>query len=77
MNFAIIHILELQFFKSHNLKLAAFDITTLLLVLVPTIRGFAVYDRVAARLMIPYALFSMFAAALNLSILRMNGSKVD
>ncbi len=67
----------MQFFKAHNLKLAAWDLTALLVVLVPTVRAFGKYDALAARLMIPYALFSAFAAALNISILRMNGTKVE
>jgi tryptophan-rich sensory protein len=70
-------LLCLQFFKAHNLQVAAWDLAALLATLVPTIRSFAKYDSVAAGLMVPYALFSVFATALNLKILNLNGPKPE
>ena len=67
----------MQFFKVHNLKVAAWDLAALLATLVPTIKSFAEYDTLAAGLMVPYALFSAFAAALNLDILKLNGTKPE
>jgi len=65
------------FFKSHDLRTAAIDITALLAVLVPTVRQFYKYDVLAGRLMVPYILFSCFAAALTYRIRSLNGPHVE
>ncbi|KAI3436236.1 hypothetical protein D9Q98_002290 [Chlorella vulgaris] len=65
------------FFKSHNLKLAAIDITALLGVLGATIYEFSKVDKFAAQLLLPYLAWTTFAAALNYNILSQNGPKPE
>ena len=63
--------------KAHNLKAAAKDITALVPILGITAWQFSKYDALAGKLMIPYFLFTCFAAALTVNILERNGEKVD
>ncbi|KAL4458998.1 hypothetical protein ABPG75_013863 [Micractinium tetrahymenae] len=60
------------FFKAHNLKAAAVDITALLGVLGATIYEFNKVDTLAAQLLIPYLGWVSFATALTYNILANN-----
>ena len=67
----------LQFFKAHDLKAAAKDSAALVGTVAWTVMQFSHYDTVAGRMMLPYLVVCTFAAALTVSILRMNGNKVE
>lgn len=60
------------FFKAHNLKAAAVDITALVGVLGATIYEFSKVDTLAAQLLIPYLGWVSFATALTYNILQNN-----
>jgi tryptophan-rich sensory protein len=60
------------FFGWHRGALAMIDIVVLWLLIVATMRAFAMHDRLAAWLLAPYLAWVSFAAALNLAVWRMN-----
>lgn len=67
------------FFKMHNLKAATIDISVLLGVLGLTIMEFNKVDGVAAKLMVPYLMWTSFATVLtwNIYLNNSNGRKND
>lgn len=60
------------FFKTHHLGMASGEIAGLLGVLAATIVEFHKVDQIAALLMLPYAGWSAFAAALTVTIWQLN-----
>ena len=60
------------FFGLHRPGWAAVEIVILLAAILGTIRAFARHDRIAAVLLVPYALWVGFAAALTFAIWRLN-----
>jgi translocator protein len=65
------------FFKKHDLKLAEWDISVLLVLLGVTVYKFNQFDPTAALLMVPYVAFSTFAALLTHRFRVLNGDKVE
>ena len=60
------------FFGLHRPGWAAVEIVILLATILGTIRAFARHDRIAAMLLVPYALWVGFATALTFAIWRLN-----
>lgn len=60
------------FFGLHRPGWAALEIVILLAAILGTIRAFARHDRIAAALLVPYALWVGFATALTVAIWRLN-----
>jgi len=67
------------FFKMHNLKAASLDISVLLGVLGFTMMEFYKVDTIAATCMVPYLMWTSFAAVLtwNIYLNNSNGEKSD
>jgi len=67
------------FFKMHNLKAASVDISVLLGVLGFTLYEFNKVDKVATTLMVPYLMWTSFAAVLtwNIYLNNSHGQKSD
>ena len=63
---------SLVFFGLHRPGWAAAEIVILLAAILATIRAFALHDRIAATLLVPYAVWVGYAAALNVAIWRLN-----
>lgn len=63
------------FFKLHNLRAASAEITALLGVLAITIYEFNKVDQTAALMLVPYAGWTSFAAALTYTITSLNPPK--
>lgn len=62
-----------MFFAAHNPLLGVINIVPQFLIIVATIAVFDRLDRIAARCLIPLALWVAFATVLNLEIWRLNG----
>lgn len=60
------------FFGLHQPGLALAEIIVLLLAILATLRAFWTVDRLAGKLLLPYALWVAFASVLNFTIWRMN-----
>jgi len=60
------------FFKDRNPHGAMFVIMALLGILIPTVTAFHMRDPVAGTLMVPYLIWTTFAATLNYEIVRLN-----
>lgn len=60
------------FFGLHAIGIALIDIAALLLAILVTVAYFWRVDRAAALLLVPYAAWVAFAAALNLAFFRLN-----
>lgn len=61
------------FFAEKAFGAALAEIALLFIVIILTIWRFAAHDRVAAALLVPYALWVAFASYLNFEIVRLNG----
>lgn len=60
------------FFGAHQIGLAAINIIALLISIAATVRNFHKHDKIAARLLYPYAAWVSFASLLNISIWQLN-----
>ncbi|MFD1094894.1 TspO/MBR family protein [Salegentibacter chungangensis] len=63
---------SLLFFGLHRPFLALLDIIALFIIILLTIRWFKVVNNIAAYLLVPYAIWVLFALALNFEIWRLN-----